>query len=340
MKKFFVLLALVPAISFGAIKAGGESLDQIRDELSKKAGEADKIAASIKTLEKQIGKVNNNYLERVRVNRSLSQKLETLKDSLGKRQEELDSKEAKAQEYARLYALESQDEQDQNALLKKTILSKLLKERIQQLNELKVTARELQDTYESYSVKLDETKANEDNLYSLIVELENKKRNLSQNYISSLDNKNELEEKLENALAKRKAYKVVKKDSSVIKPIQMIPPIEKFVNYRGGKKGVTFKYESRTPIKASAGGKVVYSGELASYGKVIMVDHGQEVRSVILGDIQIKVKKGDSVNQGQVLGYTMAEPGLKKSLYYEVRKKNIAQNTLQWLENAKQTANI
>lgn len=122
--------------------------------------------------------------------------------------------------------------------------------------------------------------------------------------------------------------------------LNLISPLDNFVNFTGGKKGVTFKYDSKAPIKATAGGEVVYSGELASYGKVIMVDHGHEVRSVILGDLQVKVKKGDKVSQGQILGYTMAEPGIKKSLYYEVRKKNIAQNTLQWLQNNNKLANI
>ncbi len=116
--------------------------------------------------------------------------------------------------------------------------------------------------------------------------------------------------------------------------LSLIPPLESFVNYKSGDKGVTFKYESRAPIKASAGGKVVYAGELASYGKVVMIDHGQEIRSVILGDIQIKASKGDQVKQGQILGYTLAEPGLKKSLYYEVRKKNVAQNTIALLEKS------
>ena len=77
-----------------------------------------------------------------------------------------------------------------------------------------------------------------------------------------------------------------------------------------------------SPIKAPSSGKVVYTGELASYGNIIMIDHGQDVRSVIFGDMKIKANKGDLVEKSQILGYTMADPGIEKSLYYEIRKKN------------------
>ena len=44
-----------------------------------------------------------------------------------------------------------------------------------------------------------------------------------------------------------------------------------------------------------------------------------------------KVSKNNIVKKGQLLGYTMGDPGTIKSVYYEVRKKNKVQNTLLWL---------
>ena len=165
--------------------------------------------------------------------------------------------------------------------------------------------------------------------------LENQKKEASQNYISSLELKNQIEEKLENEIAMQRTSKL--KNQSLSKNIDIdfdiILPIKKFTDYKGSKEGVTFKYESTEPLIACADGQVEYAGELASYGKVIILKHGQDIRSVILGEIKSKVQKGQAVRQGQIIGYTIASPGTKKSLYYEIRKKNKVQNTIAWLKS-------
>jgi murein DD-endopeptidase MepM/ murein hydrolase activator NlpD len=175
----------------------------------------------------------------------------------------------------------------------------------------------------------------EDSLYELILSLESRKKDISQKYISTLENKNLLEEKLENALAQNKVKKSTGQTNfSLDIDFDIMLPLKKFSDYQGGKEGVTFKYDSIEPLIACANGRVEYSGELASYGKVIILDHGKDIRSVILGEISSKVQKGQEVRQGQIIGYTIAKPGTKKSLYYEIRKKNKVQNTLAWLKKA------
>lgn len=332
--KLTLVLLFIFQISNAATTSGKKlSISKIRDELGDKARKANALAASIKSLEKEIGKANNKYLERNSTNRSLEAKATQLKEGLEESLIELKKEEEYAKKLARTYALEGQDDLDENALLKRTILLRLAQKRASEYKQVKERAQELKEAFSVYEQRLAQARKDEESLYGLIVDLENKKKDLSKQYISSMEIKNELEESLESALAKRKAYRVVKKKPAKSKGLSLIAPIESFVSYKGGKKGVTFKYDKRSPIKASASGKVVYSGELASYGKVVMIDHGSEVRSVILGDIQIKAAKGDIVQRGQVVGYTLAEPGLKKSLYYEVRKKNVAQNTLEWLDS-------
>lgn len=331
--KLGLILLLIAQASIAATTAGKtKSINKIRDELGAKARKANTLAASIKSLENQIGKANNKYLERNSANRSLEAKAVKLKKGLEQTLVELKKEEEYAKKLASTYALEGQDEEDENALLKRTILLRLAQKRASEYKEVRERAQQLKEAFSIYEQRLAQARSDEESLYSLIVDLENKKKDLSKKYISSMEDKNALEESLENALAKQKVYAAVKKKPIKSTSLGLIAPLENFVSYKGGKKGVTFKYDKRAPVKASASGKVVYSGELASYGKVVMIDHGSEVRSVILGDIQIKAKKGDLVQKGQVVGYTLAEPGLKKSLYYEVRKKNIAQNTLEWLD--------
>ena len=86
-------------------------------------------------------------------------------------------------------------------------------------------------------------------------------------------------------------------------------------------------------MKAVGGGKVVFAGDLASYGQVVLIDHGNDLRTVLLGRMDIKVKKNDSVNDGDILAYTQNDSKEDQNLYFEVRKKNTAQNTILWLES-------
>jgi septal ring factor EnvC (AmiA/AmiB activator) len=85
-------------------------------------------------------------------------------------------------------------------------------------------------------------------------------------------------------------------------------------------------------VKAVGEGKIVFAGDLASFGQVVMVDHGNELRTVLLVKMSIKVKKNDTVKSGDVLAYTINDSKEAQNLYFEVRKKNTAQNTILWLE--------
>ena len=78
---------------------------------------------------------------------------------------------------------------------------------------------------------------------------------------------------------------------------------------------------------------MVFAGDLASYGQVVLIDHGKDLRTVLLGKMNIKVKKNDTVSHGDVLAYTINDSKDPQNLYFEVRKKNTAQNTILWLES-------
>ena len=61
-----------------------------------------------------------------------------------------------------------------------------------------------------------------------------------------------------------------------------------------------------------------------------MIDHGNDTRTVLLGQFDFSVKNGDVVNQSQVVGYTSPKSNSALSegkIYFEVRKSNLAQNT-------------
>jgi len=58
-----------------------------------------------------------------------------------------------------------------------------------------------------------------------------------------------------------------------------------------------------TPIHASASGQVVYSGWMDGYGNLVAIDHGRGLSTAYAHQSRIAVSNGQTVSQGQVIGY-------------------------------------
>lgn len=329
MKVLFLNLIFIFSVS------GATKVVKLKDSLNEHSSKIVKIGAEIKTLEKSLSKKNSEYLSSLNRLKKFQTKVEGLMTELKVRQEEISQERQRLKRLAQTYILEKNDSEDDKSLISTVILEDEITDKLKSLNDLQNENDALVRVIADYSKKLKSVQEQEETLYNLILTLENQKKEASQNYISSLELKNQIEEKLENEIAMQRTSKL--KNQSLSKNIDIdfdiILPIKKFTDYKGSKEGVTFKYESTEPLIACADGQVEYAGELASYGKVIILKHGQDIRSVILGEIKSKVQKGQAVRQGQIIGYTIASPGTKKSLYYEIRKKNKVQNTIAWLKS-------
>ena len=72
-----------------------------------------------------------------------------------------------------------------------------------------------------------------------------------------------------------------------------------------------------TPILASESGKVIHSGRLGDYGKVVILKHAGNFRSVYAHARKTHVRKGEFVEQGQKIAEVRdASPSF---LHFEVR---------------------
>jgi murein DD-endopeptidase MepM/ murein hydrolase activator NlpD len=58
-----------------------------------------------------------------------------------------------------------------------------------------------------------------------------------------------------------------------------------------------------TPIHASASGQVIYAGWMDGYGNLVFIDHGRGISTGYAHQSSIAVSNGQSVTQGQVIGY-------------------------------------
>lgn len=318
--------------TFGARK----NINQMQRNLSNLSSKVNQVAAQIKSLDKRLSKTNDSYLTSVKEIELIEKSLSDLKLGLKDNALKISTNYHKAKKALNLYLLESSDNENDNAVIHKKIYMEVLKKKLVDLQEAQNESNQLLEAITLYDQKLSETKAGEEEIYNLIVELENAKKELSQDYISSLESKNHVEIELDKVKAvQRAALKSQPKSLEVNAIIPMSSPIDDYIELKKNKEAIVYKYKNAAAVNAPSAGKIVYTGELANYGNLIMIDHGNDVKSVILADMLIKVKKGDSVKKAQVLAYTVSDPGMVKSLHYEIRKKSKPVNAFNWVSETK-----
>lgn len=108
-----------------------------------------------------------------------------------------------------------------------------------------------------------------------------------------------------------------------------VEPVKGYIKYNKEDKGLGFECLDMCNVIAPATGHVVYSGDLAPYGKILMIAHSQGYRSVFLGDMQVNVKKSQKVYQGRLIAKVVKRPLAK--IYFELRKDSKTQDIFDFI---------
>ena len=91
-------------------------------------------------------------------------------------------------------------------------------------------------------------------------------------------------------------------------------------------KGVDYGSPYGSPIRATADGKVSYSGSKNAYGKTVILQHGSSVSTLYahMSKISSKSKVGKRVKQGDVIGYVGKTGRVTGThLHYEFRRAGV-----------------
>ena len=107
-------------------------------------------------------------------------------------------------------------------------------------------------------------------------------------------------------------------------------PITKRANFH---TGIDIKADRGTVIKSAGSGKVVYSGWMGGYGKVLVVEHNNGQSTLYAHCSTLLVKQGESVSQSENIarvGTTGQSTG--PHLHFEVRVSNSPVNPLKYLK--------
>ena len=87
-------------------------------------------------------------------------------------------------------------------------------------------------------------------------------------------------------------------------------------------KGVDYAARTGTPVKSAGDGEVSFAGTQGGYGQMLIIKHGEHYETVYahLSDFKDGLESGDTVKQGEVIGY-VGQTGLATGphLHYEFR---------------------
>jgi septal ring factor EnvC (AmiA/AmiB activator) len=288
-------------------------------------------AKEISQLEKNLNIGNKRYLKTLRKRREIEISLYELQKKSLYFSDKLESKLKTIRTNLRGILINTLGNQDNPSelLARKLMIQNVLKEKKRYEEQLTLNKKYYQQV-KVLDERIKEYKIIENELTTVLRNLEFKKRDKTDYYLSKVKQKDRLQSQLERVKIKY-SKKGVNKKASIFHAI-FKSPIDNFLGLEYKKKGVTFKYKGKMALKAAASGKIVYQGVLSNFGNVIMIDHGKQTRTILLGKFNAKHEKGDAVKAGQVVAYTRATGPKEEKLYFEVRKKNKVQNTFQLID--------
>lgn len=99
-----------------------------------------------------------------------------------------------------------------------------------------------------------------------------------------------------------------------------------------GSKGVDISVDLGTPVRASAAGRVAYSGSaLKGYGELIVIKHDEVYLTAYGYNRKRLVKEGEQVKAGQVIAESGLGPEQNTVVHFEIRENGNPVNPLPFL---------
>jgi septal ring factor EnvC (AmiA/AmiB activator) len=326
-----IISLFLPIQVFASAKNAEKALSELKNELSVTRNKIQQMKSTLFSIEQEIGGKNNIYLENIKQLDQLSDTKKSIEDELSQHNNKYIEQQAQFNKMLSTFVLRGLDDADSKNLLERVAIKTRMRELDSKLKESKITILDMQTQLSDLQQKITSIQSNEQEMASLIAELENKKQNFFQEYSTTIEHKNQLDTRFESLQLELKGKALVTNEEVAV-AFSFMPPLKDYIDLRKDQKGVNFYYRETVNLHSPEKGEVAYVGDLGAYGTVVMIDHGRDIRSVLLGKIKYKVKKGSRVERGEVVGYVTSENSEKHNLYFEVRKNNKAQNSYAWLD--------
>ncbi|HEX7062544.1 MAG TPA: peptidoglycan DD-metalloendopeptidase family protein [Woeseiaceae bacterium] len=108
--------------------------------------------------------------------------------------------------------------------------------------------------------------------------------------------------------------------------------VVRFGQRPGTGTGVLIGGNEGQPVRAAAGGRVVYSGSgLIGYGQLIIIKHNDTYLSAYGHNASLLVQEGEVVAKGQPIARMGEGPGREPRLHFEIRRNGEPVDPLEYL---------
>ena len=98
-------------------------------------------------------------------------------------------------------------------------------------------------------------------------------------------------------------------------------------------KGLFIRAAQGQPVRAIAGGQVVYAEWMRGFGNLLILDHGEAYLSIYANNESLLKQVGDVVTAGEAVATTGASGGNEETgLYFEMRHLGRAFDPLRWVK--------
>jgi len=321
-----VSLLLLAASLVCASESEQDSVRSLRREIYSYRQGLHNLKRKISLIEGNLGRKNEQYINVIKLKAEVEKEIEGQKIKINDQKNkfaQIDSSLRKR--LASLVIEEIDEEEDAQELIQKATNKSIILKDLDTLNKLSGKLQSISLHLFSLASQYQSYKDNEAAFKTILFELEENKKKTVQEYFE-VEKKQAL---LDGQILRKKGNG--HKNESVTNQATFSLPIIDFISVEKFKKGLNLKYRGELPIYGPDSGKVVYNGPLSNIGQVIILDHGQETRTVILGNFISKVKADDEINKGQILGYTRGLDANSK-IYFEVRQKNEVKDIMKFVQ--------
>ncbi len=344
----FLFLIFNTGYSVIHAKVDFKSIHKFKRILKNERLEMRLLRKKISRAELRLNRNNKVFIKNQNKINDLETGMQNKSEELSKQLNEIKNADRNNRKIVGGYLVNSLDEQDEiTGLISANLLGNVAKSKIRK----NISDKEMQKALylELNKLKLEHQLLEEKNsmIKNSLTTLEIKKKKYADRYIFVDDHSEKISNKIKELVKLNKQRKKVpKKIKTWVRSDiprftdlrgKLITPIVNYSDYHVKNKGVTFIYKKQQPVYAVGSGRVVYAGSLSKYGNIILIDHGESIRSVVLGTIDIKINKGDFVEKGHIVGYVFGNSATSRSkktekLYFEMREKRVVQNSIEWLD--------
>lgn len=300
-----------------------------KQDLAKFDQEISVLKATMNTLDQKIALQNSTYIEKIEKLKKAEETINKIQHEVLQNKEEIKAAFIGLQKKIQYHALaiDSENDIELEDIVKRRMILGNLGDDATELKNLLDQNKVYEDQLASLKKDAQDLTDGQNILYGLLQDLESKKTKVASNYYENLQNK----QKVEAEFFKTKVETSMAKDLKNLDLVQFLKPLDNYSRYDTSNGGVNFYVKGTQDIHALGDGRVVFVGDLASYGNVIMLDHGQDIRSVILGNFTSQVHKGDEVTKGQNIAVLSSAAEKENKIYVEIRKREVAQNATDYL---------